>query len=201
MPDEAKSPTEFLKEFYAEAARESLDRGLVSIPRQSGKSAAVSANSVPYTADGVVKRSPSDRSFTIAGMKVAEEEFYNVHKALGGDQQTTVDHFLKVAHQQRSLANYYGGSQQRHGSSPFNPSGRRRMGRSLLMDRFLNMERREQDVVELLAMRMRDTYMPHHQGQQMEPWRAMHPERQIKWIEMAVVAIRELDKLGLMRNA
>lgn len=159
------------------------------IPRKNGKNFAV---------DLTVMRNPGDRSITIAGMKISEEEFYNVHKTLGGDEDTTIDHFMRQAHKQRRLSRYYGDGQQRHGSSRFNPPMKRQLGKSLLMSRFLNMDSAEQDVVLLLAEKIRDTYMPHHQGRGMEPWHEMDTERQIKWIEMAVVAIRELDKLGLM---
>lgn len=157
------------------------------IPRMNGKS---------FQAE--VLRNPSDHSFMVAGMKVGEEEFFNVVRALG-DEDKAIAHFMELAHQHRQLAGYYGGSQQRHGSGAFNPRTRRRGGQSQLMDRFTSMDRREQDVILLLAQRFRDTYMPHHKGRQMEPWSEMDRSRQVKWIEMAVVAVRELDKIGLLR--
>lgn len=166
-----------------------------AVPRQFGKVSAGTHN--PQT---TVMRNPGDRSFTIMGMKISEEEFYNVHHSLGSDETSTVEHFKLQAMKQQKLSRYFGGNQQRHGSSPFNPKlNPGRSGRGLLMDRFLSMSNAEREVIELLAEKMRDTYMPHHSGQQMDPWAEMDQDRQVKWIEMAVVAVRELDKLGLMR--
>jgi hypothetical protein len=167
---------------------------ILNIPRMSGKSAQLPP-------DMSVVRNPADHTITIAGMKVAEEEFYQVARAFN-DDSAAVQHFIELAQQQRHLQLLFGGTHQRHGSSPFNPKisprSRTRSG-TILWERFTAMDRREQDVIILIAQKIRDAYMPHHRGRDMEPWSQMDRDRQVKWIEMAVMAVRELDKIGLMR--
>lgn len=166
------------------------DHNPVVMPRQSGKTHAGSFFQI--------ERDPARSMVTIAGMKISEQEFLNVVRSLG-DEDKTIEYFVTQAQQQRKLQGYYGGAIRRHGSSPFNPKVlSHRRGRSLLWDRYAHMDRPEQNVIVMLAQRMRDTYMPHHRGGKMEVWDDLDESARVKWIEMAVVAVRELDKLGLM---
>lgn len=157
------------------------------IPRMNGKNF-----------NTTITRDPAAHSVTIAGMEISEEEFYKTARSLQSEEQA-VEHYAELADQQRMLQRMFGGQARAHGSSPFNPPRSRPSGKGELWDRFIRMGQREQGVIILLAQKIREAYMPHHNGQKMELWSEMHMDRQIKWIEMAVTTVRELGIIGLMR--